>query len=365
MEVPVKRIVVTLLLAAAAISCSEQAARTPLGPSAMVEPNGTGQSTVVSWSQFAAGPRTPVDAVAIVGPGGLVATVSGSTVMLVWQPPPGVVVSQYIVEAGSAPGLSDIALFLTGSTATSLTVGDVPNNTYYVRVRGLVGNTGTEQSNEVVVTVGTAPPPCASTVTPTAINVGSAATTATVTVTSTCAWTAFSGVSWVTIASGASGVGNGVVTLNIAANPGGSRVGLVSIAGQTVTVTQSSGTLSVGFELYDPGTQITPTTECRIAGNPSQCELRSTSFTFGPNAIVNYQWSVQYTYDTVKVLTASGASPIFSFSDICGQPSSTADGVSQPLSATLTITDNFGETATATAGVGTQPALSIRLFTCP
>ena len=361
-----KRISLALLVIAVSASCTQNAPRAPLGPSAVIDPNGGGQSTFVTFAQLADA-RTSVESAAIIGPATLSALVSGSTVTLTWQPPAGVAVSQYIIEAGSAPGLSNIALFLTGSTATSLTVGGVPSNTYYVRVRGVVGNTGTDQSNEVVVVVGGVTPnqPCISSVSPTTISVGNAATTATVTVTSACAWTAFSGVPWVTIASGASGVGNGVVTLNIAANPGSSRQGLLSIAGQSVTVSQGAGTISVGFQLFDPGTQAGATTECRINGNPTRCELRSTSFTFGANSIVNYQWSVQYTYDTVKSLTGSGPASTFQISDFCGLSSSTVDGPAQPLSVTLTVTDNTGETATATAGVGSQPALTVRLFTCP
>jgi len=357
----VKRISLALLIIASA-SCTDNAGRTTLAPSAVVATNASGQSPFLTWSQFTSAQSAPVDTAAIVGPASLAAAVSGSTVTLTWQPVAGA--SQYIIEAGSAPGLSNLALLLTGSTATSLTVGGVPNNVYYVRVRGLVGNLGTDQSNEVTVTVGTVVP-CVSTVSPTAINVGNTATTATVNVTSACAWTAVSAVPWVTIASGPSGSGNGVVTLNIAANPGGSRQGTLTIAGQTVTVSQGSGSISVSFELFDPGAQSAATRECRIVSSSTQCDVRSTSFTAGTNTIVTYQWSVQYTYDTARSLTTTGASPTFSFSDACGLSSSTSDGVAQPLSVSLTVTDNRGETATATSGIGNQPELSIRLFTCP
>ncbi len=361
-----KRIAMTLLLVAVFAGCSDNAARPPLTPSAIAEPNGAGPGPtqrVVSWFQFVEAPRAHVQAIGEIGPSGLTSSVSGSTVTFVWQAPPGVSVSQYLIEAGSAPGLSDIALFLTGSTATSITFGSVPNNTYYVRIRGVVGNFGTQQSNEVVVIVGT-PAACIPTVSPTTINAANAASTATVNVTSTCAWTAFSGVPWITIASGASGAGNGVVTLNIGANAGAGRQGLASIAGQSVTIVQGGGTLSPSFQLFDPSTQAGPTTECRINANPRSCELRSTSFTAGRNAIVKYDWNVQYTYDAARVFTASGASPTFSFSDICGLPGSSAEGASQPLAVTLTITDDNGDTTTATSGAGNQPALTIRLFTC-
>ena len=56
-----------------------------------------------------------------------------------------------------------------------------------------------------------------------------------------CTWNAASNVPWITIASGSSGSGNGVVQLVIAANPDAERRGTVTIAGQTFTVVQSSG----------------------------------------------------------------------------------------------------------------------------
>lgn len=60
-----------------------------------------------------------------------------------------------------------------------------------------------------------------------------------------CAWTATSSVPWVTIASGASGSGNGTVSLTVAANAGTtSRTGTVTIAGQTFTVSQAGVTCS-------------------------------------------------------------------------------------------------------------------------
>ena len=53
-----------------------------------------------------------------------------------------------------------------------------------------------------------------------------------------CAWTATSNASWLTIRSGASGNGTGDVTFDVAANPGGVRTGTLTIADQTLLVTQ-------------------------------------------------------------------------------------------------------------------------------
>jgi hypothetical protein len=58
--------------------------------------------------------------------------------------------------------------------------------------------------------------------------------------TSSCAWTAISNVSWITVVSGASGTGNGAVTYSVAANASASsRSGTLMIAGQVFTVNQA------------------------------------------------------------------------------------------------------------------------------
>ena len=51
----------------------------------------------------------------------------------------------------------------------------------------------------------------------------------------------------------------------------------------------------------------------------------------GTTSIVSQSWSVEYTYDVTR---------------------------------TITGTDSAGNTATATAGAGSQPALFLRLFNC-
>jgi Beta-propeller repeat/Putative binding domain, N-terminal len=56
-----------------------------------------------------------------------------------------------------------------------------------------------------------------------------------------CAWTAVSNVPWVTVHSGASGSGSGVVVLTVAPNADGPRSGTATIAGQTFTVNQGAG----------------------------------------------------------------------------------------------------------------------------
>jgi hypothetical protein len=80
--------------------------------------------------------------------------VSGSTVLLTWRAPTsGAAPTEYMIEAGSAPGLGNLAQFTTGSTTEFIVVTNVPPGTYYVRVRGVSGSAIGPPSNEVVIAV--------------------------------------------------------------------------------------------------------------------------------------------------------------------------------------------------------------------
>ena len=84
---------------------------------------------------------------------------------------------------------------------------------------------------------------CTYTVAPTTQSVlrGGGSHSAAVTTTSGCDWTGVSNsTNWITVTSGSSGTGDGTVTYNVAARTSASsRTGTLTIAGQTVTVTQS------------------------------------------------------------------------------------------------------------------------------
>ena len=84
---------------------------------------------------------------------------------------------------------------------------------------------------------------CSFGITPTSVSIASGATSNTVAVTAGtgCAWTAVSNDAWITVTGGAGGTGNGTVNYSVAANGTGSqRVGTVTIAGETFTVTQAA-----------------------------------------------------------------------------------------------------------------------------
>ena len=91
-------------------------------------------------------------------PFNLSASVSGTTVFLSWTQPTiqdNPVIS-YIVEAGSAPGAVDLAVFNIGNPSTSLTVLSVPAGLYFVRIRAVNAFGASGVSNEVIVVVGAA-----------------------------------------------------------------------------------------------------------------------------------------------------------------------------------------------------------------
>jgi hypothetical protein len=84
-------------------------------------------------------------------PGSFGGAVSGSTVSLTWTASSGPV-NSYIVEAGQTIGVWNTRLD-TATSATGLTVTNVPNGAYFVRVRGRNTCGVGAPSNEAVVTV--------------------------------------------------------------------------------------------------------------------------------------------------------------------------------------------------------------------
>lgn len=94
-----------------------------------------------------------------------------------------------------------------------------------------------------VVQAAAAPTPCVATISPTSQNIAAAGGPGGPVFISTannCSWTAVSTASWITVTSGASGIGEGQVTFSVAPNTGAARTGTLTIAARTFTVAQAA-----------------------------------------------------------------------------------------------------------------------------
>lgn len=129
----------------------------------------------------------------------------------------------------------------------------------------VAANTSTSQRNGSLTVAGQMVPitqspatSCSYTLAPTSQSFTSSGGTGTgsVTTTSTCGWTASSGAGWLTVTAGASGTGNGTVNYSVAAYTGTTtRTGTLSVAGRTLSVTQSGQTTTCTAALLP--TQVT------------------------------------------------------------------------------------------------------------
>jgi hypothetical protein len=100
------------------------------------------------------------------------------------------------------------------------------------------------------------PNSCPATLSPSSISApqGGGTFSVTVTVDSVCSWTAASNSGFITVTSGASGRGNGTVTLSVAANADVARTGSLSIAGQNVSASQAGTAVANQFDGQYTGT---------------------------------------------------------------------------------------------------------------
>lgn len=133
---------------------------------------------------------------------------------------------------------------------TGLTIG-IMDPTIASGQRKTITNNDLQMLETIGYTLsGTVPPTCTFSLTPTNATVGTTGGTGSVTLNasaSTCAWTATSNASWITLTGNTTGTGSGTVNYSVAANTGGSRSGTISIGGQTFTVNQTGCSFTLSF----------------------------------------------------------------------------------------------------------------------
>jgi hypothetical protein len=161
-----------------------------------------------------------------------------------------------------------------------------------------------------------APPPCTFSIAPTSQSIGAAGgngSAVSVTAGAGCAWTASSNAAWLTITSGASGAGNGSVGFTVASNSGSERVGTLTIAGHTFTVTQAAAPVTCSYSinptsesvllLGGPGRPVTVTA-------PAGCAWTATSnvswITVTSGASGSGNGTVEYVVSLLLLGTRSG-----------------------------------------------------------
>jgi hypothetical protein len=82
----------------------------------------------------------------------MTATVDGNRVQLSWARGVRGIPTSYVVEAGTAPGLSDVAVFDVGAQ-TGVIIAPVPAGRYFVRVRAANLDGPGAPSSEVTIEV--------------------------------------------------------------------------------------------------------------------------------------------------------------------------------------------------------------------
>jgi hypothetical protein len=197
--------------------------------------------------------------VSAVGPGGTAPGARSNTFSFSLACAPSISPASQAVAAAGGTGSSTVTvaagcLWTAASNATWITVtsgasgsGSGPVTFSVAANTGTTSRTGTLTIAGSTFTVTQAAPACVPTISPASANVVAAATTGSVMVTApaTCAWTATSNATWLTISAGASDTGDGAVIYSVSANPTTSvRTGTLTIAGSTFTVTQAAGACS-------------------------------------------------------------------------------------------------------------------------
>ncbi len=181
-----------------------------------------------------------------------------------------------------------------------------------------------------------------------------------------CSYLALSETPWITLSQPIAGTSRGNQGYTVAANTGGARTGWVrfNYPGGVTYLEVNQGSLPpISFQLFDPATSTSPTTECQVRATSTTCTLTASTQPQLPTTVATYDWRVEYPYGGTKIRTQVSSSPTFSFTESCGV--SASGGSVIPITVRLIASDAAGNTATVYSGQGNQPALQLRTFNCP
>jgi hypothetical protein len=202
-----------------------------------------------------------------------VGTGNTGQVTLAWDPQTDPQLMGYRLYYGTQS--RNYAMYMDVGNQTTGTIPELqPGQTYYITATAYdTAGLESEYSNEVTYVLQAN---CTYSISPASQSLSSSGGRGSITVTTqaNCSWAA-SGAAWITITSGASGVGNGVVGYSVPANNDtSSRTAATSIAGQIFTVTQaaappapSSYTIAASG---GPGGSISPSGSMVVASGTSQ-----------------------------------------------------------------------------------------------
>jgi hypothetical protein len=185
----------------------------------------------------------------------------------------------------------------------------------------------------ITIEQGTAGATCKYDVSPATQTVAATGGAATITVTTApgCAWSTSNNTSWISVASGSAGVGNGIVNVAAGANTGAARSGIVIVAGQPVTLNQTEFSAAPPVPPVPP-----PSTTCSYAISPGGASVGAAggSATVAITAPPGCSWAA--TTQAAWLIVTSGTS---------GNGSATV---------TLAVSANSGPARSGTVSLGGQ-----------
>ena len=204
-------------------------------------------------------------------------------------------------------------------------------------------------------------PPCIFNISPATQSVPAAGGTFTAVITrtsGTCTFGSETLAPWVSIVSGGSGAEGSTITYTVAANNSDNRSTAIRVRWpNNSTLLEINQAGAQGFFMTDSSNAPNPVTTCSIKAAGTVCAFTAIAPVTGA---ATYSWAAAYTTFTHNQV---GASPNFQFTQNCGGPGSSAGGTETLLEVTLMVTDANG-TVTYRAGIGNQPPLTIKFFTC-